>query len=314
MVTRLMPPPVSDASRLRHPPRGRVCLGAALRQTFACLWLLCALSAQAVTLTDDLGRRVTLAQPPQRIVALGPAIVEGLCALQACERLVGVDRFSNFPPQVKKLPQLGGLGETSVEQVLSLKPDLVLLTPAHRLHDRLQQLGVPVLALDAQTLPEVRRLLQQLARVLGESARADALWAQIDAELAQAAQGVDPRWRGVSVYFEVDPSPYAAGEASFVGALLARLGLRNVVPAPLGTFPKLNPEFVLRAAPQLVMAGRRDAPLLAQRPGWAALPALKAQRVCALSAEGNEVVGRPGPRVAEALRVLRDCLQQLTPP
>jgi iron complex transport system substrate-binding protein len=275
---------------------------------------LCALAAQAVTLTDDLGRQVVLAQPPQRIVALGPAIVEGLCALRACARLVGVDRFSNFPPQVKQLPQLGGLGETSVEQVLALKPDLVLLTPAHRLHDRLQQLGVPVVALDAQTLPEVRRLLRQLATVIGEPARAEVLWAQIERDLAQAAQGVDARWRGASVYFEVDPSPYAAGEASFVGALLARLGLRNVVPAALGTFPKLNPEFVLRAAPQLVMAGQRDAALLAQRPGWASLPALQAKRVCALSPEGNEVVGRPGPRVAEALRVLRACLQGLTPP
>lgn len=279
---------------------------------FAALLLGGAAAAGPIALTDDLGRVVQLPAPPQRIVVLGPALTEGLCALGACSRLVGVDRFSNFPPQVQGLPQLGGLGETSVEQLLSLRPDVVVLTPAARLHERLQQLGVPVVALDAQTLPEVRRQLQKLATLLDMPERADAVWQGIESHLARARDGLDPRWQGARVYFEVDPTPYAAGEASFIGELLARLGLRNIVPARLGTFPQINPEFVLQAAPQLIVAGRQAA--LAQRPGWAQVPAVRSGRVCTLRPGDGDLVARPGPRVGEALGALRACLRGLTPP
>jgi len=262
------------------------------------------LSAAPLTHTDDLGRRVTLPAPPQRIVAIGPSIVESLCAVGGCDRLVGVDRFSNHPASVQSLPKLGGLGEASLEQIVGLKPDLVLLLPASRLHDRLSQLGVPVLALDAQSLPEVHRLLRHLAALMGEPARAEQVWAQMQREVDAAAAPLPAAWRGRSVYFEVDPTPFAAGEASYIGALLARLGLRNIVPAALGTFPQLNPEFVLRAQPELIVVGQREAPNLAARPGCARLPAVRQGRVCALPRDDGEVVGRPGPRMGEAARAL----------
>ncbi len=268
----------------------------------------------AVTHTDDLGRQVTLRGSPQRIVAIGPSLVESLCAVGGCERLVGVDRFSNHPASVKALPKLGGLGEVSLEQVLRLKPDLVLLTPASRLHDRIAQLGVPVLALDAQSLPEVQRLLRHMASLVGAPERADAVWAQMQREIDDAAASLPPRWRGRSVYFEVDPTPFAAGEASYIGAVMARLQLQNIVPASLGTFPQLNPEFVLRAQPALIVVGQREAPNLAQRPGWARIPAVQGGRVCALPRDDGEVVGRPGPRVGEAARALVRCIAALPAP
>jgi iron complex transport system substrate-binding protein len=271
-------------------------------------------AATPLRLRDDLQREVTLPAVPQRIVALGPSLVEGLCALGGCPRLVGVDRFSTYPPEVRQLPQLGGLGEVSLEQIVSLKPDLVLLTPASRLHDRLQQLGIPVLALDAQTLPEVQRLLNHLARVLGAPERAQAQWAQMQADIDTAARSLPPSWRGTRVYFEVDASLYAAGEASFIGALLARLGLVNTVPAALGTFPKLNPEFIIQAQPQLIFTSPREAPQLAARPGWAQLPAVRQGRVCTLSREAADLVVRPGPRLGAAALAIAACLRALPAP
>lgn len=270
--------------------------------------------AVALTHTDDLGRQVTLRGTPQRIVAIGPSLVESLCAVGGCDRLVGVDRFSNHPASVDRLPKLGGLGEVSLEQVLRLKPDLVLLTPASRLHDRIAQLGLPVLALDAQSLPEVHRLLRHMALLMGEPERAEAVWAQMQREIDAAAAELPPAWHGRSVYFEVDPTPYAAGEASFIGAVLARLQLKNIVPAALGTFPQLNPEFVIRAQPALIVVGQREAPNLAQRPGWARVPAVQHGRVCALPRADGDVVGRPGPRVGEAARALVRCVRALPPP
>jgi iron complex transport system substrate-binding protein len=271
-------------------------------------------AAAPLTHTDDLGRRVTLPAAPQRIVAIGPSLVESLCAVGGCDRLVGVDRFSNHPASVQRLPKLGGLGEVSLEQIVGLRPDLVLLTPASRLHDRLTQLGVPVLALDAQSLPEVERLLRHLATLVGEPARAERVWAQMQREIDEAAARLPAAWTGRTVYFEVDPTPFAAGEASYIGAVLARLGLRNIVPARLGTFPQLNPEFVLQAQPALIVVGQREAPNLAGRPGWARVPAVRDGRVCALPRDEGEVVGRPGPRVGEAARALVRCIAALPAP
>lgn len=271
-------------------------------------------AARALALRDDLGRALQLPALPRRLISLGPSITEAVAALGGLDRLVGVDRFSDHPEPVRHLPQLGGLGEVSLEQIVALRPDLVLLNPASRLHDRLGQLGVPAMVLDAQTLPEVRRLLGQVAAVLGRAEAADALWRQQGARIRAAAQALPAAWRGVRCYVEVDPSPYAAGEASFIGALLAELGLANIVPAALGAFPKLNPEFVLRAAPALIFIGTESAATLAQRPGWAALPALRARRVAVLSREAMGVIGRPGPRLGEAAERLAAALHGLTPP
>ena len=105
-------------------------------------------------------------------------------------------------------------------------------------------------------------------------------------------------------------APYAAGQASFVGETLTQLGMRNAVPAQLGPFPKLNPEFVLRAQPQWVMANARELRVMASRPGWAALTALQQGRSCSFEGPSWELLIRPGPRLGEAALALADCLRR----
>jgi len=93
-----------------------------------------------------------------------------------------------------------------------------------------------VLALQPRSHAETLHVIERLARALGDPAAGAALAAKIEARIAAAAARVPPQWRGRSVYFEVAANPYAAGEASFVGELLARLGLANIVPAAMGPF------------------------------------------------------------------------------
>jgi iron complex transport system substrate-binding protein len=121
---------------------------------------------------------------------------------------------------------------------------------------------------------------------------------------------VPPSLRGLKVYFEVAPDPYAAGAASFIGETLTRLGMGNAVPRELGPFPKLNPEFVVRAQPDVVMASDRALRSMAGRPGWQALRALPG-RACGFDTAHYELLIRPGPRMGEAARVLADCLARL---
>jgi iron complex transport system substrate-binding protein len=273
---------------------------------FAACWLLAAHAA--IDVVDDRGTHLHFGAPPQRIVSLLPSLTEAVCALHACDRLVGVDDYSDWPARVRALPHVGGLEDARVETIVALHPDLVIAHPASRALERLRSLGVPVLALEPRTLEDVRRVLDVLAPVLGTS-DAPAVWRRIEQGMDEAARKMPTALRGTRVYVEVNGAPYAASAGSFVGELLARLGVVDVVPARLGPFPKINPEFVVRADPQIIIAGRGDAQRMRTRPGWDRISALRTGRVCALPPGANDIVMRPGPRLGEAAAVLVDCLQ-----
>jgi iron complex transport system substrate-binding protein len=271
------------------------------------LWLAAAAHA-AVEAVDDRGIRIQIPRPPQRIVSLMPSLTETVCALGACNRLVGVDDYSNWPASVTALPHVGGLEDARVESIVALRPDLILAPSSSRVLPRLQVLGLPVLVLEPRMLRDVRRVLQVLGPVL-EAGDPDAVWQSINHEVQVAAQNLPAGYRGTRVYVEVANTPYAASEASFIGELLVRLGLENIVPGTLGPFPKLNPEFVVRANPQVIIVGRADAAGLRTRPGWQRIEALRTGRVCALDQEQINVLMRAGPRLGEGAHLLVDCLQ-----
>ena len=249
--------------------------------------------------------------PPRRIVSLMPSLTETVCALGECERLVGVDRYSNWPARVERLPRLGGMDDPQIERIVGLRPDVVLAVPSSRAVERLQSLGLKVVVLESRTTEEARRTAETIAVLLGRPGQGTALWARIDAQVERAVARVPAGWRGRSVYFEVDSAPYAAGRSSFIGELLQRFGLVNIVPAELGPFPKLNPEFVVRAAPDVVMAVERHIADMPRRPGWAGLKALQSGRRCAFPADRYDTLVRPGPRLGEAAELVADCLTAL---
>jgi iron complex transport system substrate-binding protein len=204
------------------------------------------------------------------------------------------------------------MDDAQVESILALRPDLVLAATSTRALARLESLGLKVLALEPRTLEDFRRVVGQLDQALATS-RGPALLQGVDAELAATATALSPAQRGTRVYFEVSSAPYAASEASFIGQLLARLGVANVVPGALGPFPKLNPEFIVRADPQVVMVSDRTSGDLSARPGWSGLRALREGRVCRFTPAQADVLVRPGPRMAEGARLMVACIQGRIP-
>lgn len=270
------------------------------------------LAAHALEVVDDRGVSVSFAKSPQRIVSVLPSLTETVCELGECQRLVGVDRYSNFPEMVRKLPQVGGGLDPSIEAIVALRPDVVLMATSARAADRLQALGIKVIALEPRSAADVQRVMGKLGQLL-EVPDAQRIWRVIDAGVAAAAQSLPPRVKNVKVYFEVSRGPYGAGETSFMGETLKRLGVKNIIPASLGPFPKLNPEFVVRANPDLIMIGDRNGQGLDQRPGWDGIAALRAKRICQFTPEQGDVLVRPGPRMAEAARIMASCIARFYP-
>ena len=264
----------------------------------------------AVSITDDKGRKVSIAQAPKRIISLLPSLTETVCALGRCQDLVGVDRYSNFPQGVRKLPQLGGGLDPQIEAIFALKPDLVLAASSSPGTERLAALGLTVLQLEPKDQTDAVRVIRTLAQAL-YVADPEPVIRQMDLEFAQAQALMPPGAHGKKMYFEVGTGPYAAGAASFIGQTISQLGLVNIVGPELGPFPKINPELVVRAQPDVVVVADSSFSALAQRPGWGMVRALKDHKVCTFSQADGDLLVRAGPRMGQGALLLARCLQRL---
>ncbi|MEX2540816.1 MAG: ABC transporter substrate-binding protein [Trueperaceae bacterium] len=275
------------------------------------LLMLLFASAAAVsyplTVTDELGRRVVLERPPQRIVAMIPSLTEAVCALRACDLLVGVDQFSNFPEQVVELPKLGSGFSPNVEEIVALQPDLVLVDEDSGIASQLEAVGLTVFAGTGQTYDEVFENFALLGTLLDRETEAAVLSGrvrgQIEAVAAVVADLPEP-----TVFYELDATPYSVGPASFIGVLIAKAGGRNIVTEDMGEFPQVDPEYIVASDPEVIVLA--DAPFgetaltVAARPGWNEIAAVADGRVAELSGEQADALSRPGPRMGEAVLIL----------
>jgi iron complex transport system substrate-binding protein len=280
----------------------KICLGIVLCGFFG-------LTIAAVEVMDDRGKTISLSSPPQRLISLLPSLTESICALGKCKHLVGVDRFSNWPLSLQNLPKLGGMSDSNLEAIVQLKPDLVVVDKSSPIISRLEDLRIPVMAFEIKTMADEERTLKKLDLALG-SKESGRVWNQIQAEITRANKQLDGSQKNMRVYFEVNAAPYAAGRSSFIGELLTRLELHNIIPESLGPFPKINPEFVVQAKPQMIMLSETSLADMKKRPGWADIPAIKENRICAFKKEQSDVIVRPGPRMGEAALILSQCIAE----
>ena len=254
-----------------------------------------------VQLRDDLGRAVVVPTSPHRILSLLPSFTETLFALGAGDRVVGVDDFSDYPEAAKHLPKLGGLYDTQVERALSLKPDLIFVSEGSAVVSSLSRSGAAVWAGSARKFEDVYRVIELTGELVGRPREATLLVTQMKSQVANVEAGV----RGmppVSVYYELDPSPYTVGPSSFIGVMITKAGGVNIVPPTLGDFPKISPELVVSSNPSVIIGASLDD--VEHRPGWGGIAAVKNRRVYQWSAAEAHLLSRPGPRLPEGLRAL----------
>lgn len=268
-------------------------------------------AAKPFQITDDRGAVITFSKSPQRIVSMLPSLTESVCALGQCGRLVGVDRYSNWPNAIGQLPKLGGGLDPNIEAIVALKPDVVLIASSSRAITQLASLGITVVALEPKVHADVQRVLTTLGQILDIPIEfgAKRIWSEIDAAMTAAEKSIPTKAKGAQVYFEVNAAPYAAGQESFIGETLTRLGAKNIIPKGLGPFPKINLEFVVRANPDVIMVSQQGVAAMDKRPGWAAMRAIREKHVCVFSSDEDDILVRAGPRMAQAAQLMANCLR-----
>lgn len=259
-----------------------------------------------LSLTDDLGRDITLQAEPMRIVAMLPSHTETLCAINVCDRIVGVDDYSNYPARVNDLPDLGGLRDPNIEKIVALEPDLVLISEDGELAQTLAEFGLTVYAGSAQTYEEVFDKFKTIGKLVNRETEAAVLTGRVQGEIEQIEQ-LTANSAAPEVYFEIDATPYSVGPESFIGVLIRKAGGDNVVEEGMGDFPQLDPEFIVSADPEIIILA--DAPFgessqtISSRPGWSTITAVEEERVYELTQEQVDILNRPGPRIVEAARL-----------
>jgi iron complex transport system substrate-binding protein len=195
----------------------------------------------------------------------------------------------------------------NLELIVSLKPDLVVMSNNPRVSRRLEQLGLKVFVIDTVNHSDVHRLFEKLDEIF-KTNEGQRVWQSMNASIDQAADSLPKSAQQLRVYFEVSTGPYAAGESSFIGETLTRLGVKNIVLKSLGDFPKLNPEFVVKQNPDLIIVSDNRISDLTQRPGWGQMSAIRNQHVCTLTPEQSDIVVRPGPRMGEGAQIIAQCI------
>jgi iron complex transport system substrate-binding protein len=269
-------------------------------------------AAFPTTITDDAGREVILDAEPRRIVSLAPSNTEIVCALEACERIVGVTDFDDHPPEVVEIPKVVTMAQVDVEAVVAAEPDLVLaagneLTPTAVI-DQLDELGLPVLVLYPESLDEVTADIELVGRAIGEADAAATLVEDMEARIAavvESVAGLDrPRtFYEVSVF---EGTIYTAGEGSFLASLIETAGGEPITGDALSTSIEL--EDLVAADPELILLGDAtyDATItpesVAARPGWETMSAVQDGEVRVVTED--VVITRPGPRIVDGLEAL----------
>jgi ABC-type Fe3+-hydroxamate transport system substrate-binding protein len=241
-----------------------------------------------------------------RVVSLNPSLTEILIALDARTALVGVDDYSaRANPEVASLPRVGGLFNPSLESILALSPDLVVLVPSAEQRDlraRLEALHIEVVVLANITLPELLSSIETLGARVGRAEPARALAGRIRQAFANAERASQGRPRPRAVLVLQREPLYVVGGGSFLDAMLRAAGAENLAGSFSEPYPRVDVEWLIDKAPELILDASEDpeaAPAYWQR--WPSLPAVAGKRVVPISASD---VTLPGPRLDRAVAIL----------
>jgi iron complex transport system substrate-binding protein len=267
-----------------------------------------------ITLTDMLGREVTLEAAAERVVALAPSDVEILYAIGADDMLTGRGEYCDYPPEALEIPSVQSGNETNIEQIIALEPQLLIMGKMAQSEEQVGQLedaGIAVFVLDAQDIEGTYTAIELIGKLVGrESEAGDVIQGMKDvfAEVSEKAAAAEDSEK--SIYFEVSPLEYGlwtTGTGTFMDDAAGILRLKNAF-GDISGWAEISEEQVIERNPDYILTvgmqfgeGPTPADEILSRPGWGDVAAVKNGAILNLTA--NEL-SRPGPRLADGVRML----------
>ena len=273
-----------------------------------------AVPAQAITVQDFSGREVTLDQPAKRIVALAPHIVENLYSAGAGDKLVGVVSYSNFPDEAKNVPEVGSYNAFSLEQVLALNPDLVVMWGSGngmQTLSKFEALGIPVYVSELRQLSDVPKSIRNLSQLAGTPAIGEAEASRIETELNALHRRYGEK-RSLSVLYQIwnDPLQTVNGE-HLISEIISLCGGYNIFGDARSLAPRVSIESVLLRDPNAIVASGMGEARPEWLDQWRAYPSLTAVADEALFFVNPDHLQRPSARIVLGAQSLCQQLDQI---
>jgi len=271
------------------------------------LLMLAALPCSASrTVTDETGRTVTVPDHPHRIICLVPSITDAVFAIGAGDDVAGISDYVKYPAEAMKKPSVGSISDPSVEAILALHPDLVLGMPhlnQQAILYQLQHFGIPVYIVDPHGIAGILHSVKSLGQATNREAQATALASQLQHRI----DAVRARVKGlpiVDIYMPVSYDPVITiGKGSFITEMIDAAGGHSITSDIDQEWPHISMEAVIARAPQALLmmrGGIITLDVLAGRPGWSGLPAVKARRIYYV----DKRINFPSPVAIDALEDL----------
>ncbi len=265
-------------------------------------------AGSALTVTDQMGRRVVLPARPVRIVSLVPSVTETVFTIGAQDRLVGVTDFCDYPPAARQKPSIGGMVSPSLEGIVALKPDLVVATTAgnrQETFDQLARLKIPVYLVNPVSVHDVLDLIVRLGRLTDRPEAAD----RVAALLRERIQAVSARVAGrprPRVFYVLWPDPLIVpARGALVSELIALAGGDSVTADGGQGYPRYSMEAALARNPEVILVASHDAAQSALvRAKWERFTQVPAVRAGRLHTVDGNLMHRYGPRMVDGLETL----------
>jgi len=255
-------------------------------------------------ISDDLGRTVNIEEIPQRIVSLAPSITETLFALNLGDKVVGVTDYCDYPEEALDKDKVGGFWQPSLEKIVALTPDLVLMPESPELISELENLGLTFVVVEPEDINGILANIELIGQITGTEEGAEALTADIrarmDSIIAKTGDAQKPR-----VFYVIDASdpskPWTAGAGSFIDALIGLAGGENIA-ATAGQWAQFSLEALVNADPEIIIVdvsqGDALVPDFESLSGWSQTTAIATGRIHFID---GDLTSRPGPRMVDGL-------------
>lgn len=286
--------------------------------SFSVLLFLVSHSASAeIEVFDDLGASVRLAVPAQRIVSLAPHATELLFAAGAGNKVVGVVKYSDFPPAARDLPLVGGYKALDMEQIVALRPDLVVAWPSGNRQaaiDKLRELGLLVYQSQPTELDDIATGIERLGKLAGTTAIARIAAAEFRAEHQRLKQQYADQ-KPVRLFYQIWNKPIMTINGKhIISKAMALCGAQNVFGDLQANAPKLDVEAVLAANPAVIVASGMGEERPDWLDDWRKWPQIKAVQQAQLYFIPPDIIQRHSPRILQGAAMLCEQLEAFRRP